>query len=174
MNHDPLLRKTLAGLVVLASITAAGMAHSQTLGEPAMIDIQGASLAGAPFKLERLRGKVVMVLHWSSDCPVCLDKMRELRLNTEGWAGRPFEVVLINTDRSMETIREYQRIVGVILPPHLKFTQLWQKSPDFKQVPWVEAGRQPVTWIVDKQGKLLGKYHGRLPLDVWDQIADLL
>jgi thiol-disulfide isomerase/thioredoxin len=174
MNPFPHCHRMLAGLLLLSALGTANLAQSQTLAETTTPDIQGISVSGAPFKLDKLRGKVVMVMHWSSDCPVCLDKMRELRLNTEGWAGKPFEVVLINSDRSLEAVKEYQRIVNVTLPPALKFTQLWQKAPEFRQSPWVEIGRQPVTWILDKQGKLVGKHQGRLPLEVWDQIADLL
>lgn len=174
MNPISHWQRFLAGLLMLGALGAANLAQSQALTQTTTPDIQGVSVSGAPFKLEKLRGKVVMVMHWSSECPVCLDKMRELRLNTEGWTGKPFEVVLINSDRSLEAVKEYQRIVNVTLPSALKFTQLWQKAPEFKQSPKVEAGRQPVTWVLDKQGKLLGQYQGRLPLDVWDQIADLL
>lgn len=172
MNLIQSTKRLLAALLFLGVIFPIQLAWSQTpSGAPV---IEGVSLNGAPFKLDKLRGKVVLVLHWSSECPVCIDKMNELRLNSAGWAGKPFEVVLINSDRTLESVKEYQRIVNLTLPAHLKFTQLWQKAPEFKQIPRVEVTRQPVTWLLDKQGKLVGQYLGRVPPDVWDQIADLL
>ena len=61
--------------------------------------VEGRTVDGKPFNLASLRGKVVLLMLWSTGCAVCRDKMHELRQNYEGWAARPFELVLVSTDR---------------------------------------------------------------------------
>ena len=60
------------GLLLSLAPTAA---PAQALSDaPAL---SGRTLSAEPFDLSALRGKVVLVLFWSTDCPVCLDKMPE-------------------------------------------------------------------------------------------------
>ncbi|MGH8035228.1 MAG: peroxiredoxin family protein, partial [Lysobacterales bacterium] len=59
--------------------------------------IEGKTIDGSDFKLSSLKGKVVLVMFWSTGCAVCRDKMPELRQNYEGWRGKPFEMVLVST-----------------------------------------------------------------------------
>ena len=68
--------------------------------------IEGKTIDGSPFSLATLKGKVVLVMFWSTGCAVCRDKMPELRNNYEGWAGKPFELVAINTDTRVQDFRE--------------------------------------------------------------------
>jgi thiol-disulfide isomerase/thioredoxin len=48
---------------------------------PAVPLLRSTTLEGQPFDLAALRGKVVMLVFWSTGCPVCRDKMPELRAN---------------------------------------------------------------------------------------------
>ena len=92
----PLFTRLLLSLGLLLSL-APSAAPAQTPGDaPA---ISGRTLSAEPFDLAALRGKVVLVLFWSTDCPVCLDKMPELRANAQGWRGKPFELVSVSFDR---------------------------------------------------------------------------
>ncbi len=103
---------------------ALGMAHAPAWAlQPGDVPVlQGKTLAGAPFSLAALRGKVVLVLFWSTDCAVCRDKMPELRANAQGWRGKPFELVTISVDRRMqdavaETQRPERRNRARVAPP---------------------------------------------------------
>jgi len=72
--------------------------------QPAAPMIEGKTLEGQAFRLATLRGKVVLVMFWSTDCAVCRDKMPELRQNYQGWQGKPFELVLVSTDRKFDDL----------------------------------------------------------------------
>lgn len=142
--------------------------------------LAGRTLEGRPFQLAALRGKVVMVVFWSTGCAVCRDRMAELRQNYAGWQGQPFELVAVSMDRRAQDLADYDRILTTLVPVRQRFVQLWQGEPgyadSFKPTAASADGRPqlPITYLLDKQGRLVAQYGGRVPADVWDRIADLL
>ncbi len=166
----PLLTRLLLSLGLLLSL-APSAAQTQTPGDaPA---ISGRTLSAEPFDLATLRGKVVLVLFWSTDCTVCLDKMPELRANAQGWRGKPFELVSVSFDRRERDAAAYERLVGTLVPTTQRFQTLWAGDPAFKSSA-TRPAHLPTTWLIDKTGKLVETYSGRIPPDAWDRIAELL
>ena len=165
-----LIPRTLLALalaVALAPVPALALQPGET---PV---IQGRTLTGAPFDLAALRGKVVLVLFWSTDCAVCRDKMPELRANAQGWAGKPFELVSISFDRREQDALDYERLVATMVPASQRFAALWSGNPAYKgNAP--RPAQLPTAWLLDKSGKLVETYTGRIPAEAWDKIADLL
>ena len=135
--------------------------------------IQGTTLAGAPFDLAALRGKVVLVLFWSTDCAVCRDTMPELRANAQGWQGKPFELVSISFDRREQDAQDHEKLVATLVPTSQRFAALWSGNPAFKGNA-VRPAQLPTAWLLDKSGKLVETWTGRIPAEAWDKIADLL
>lgn len=135
--------------------------------------IEGKTIAGLPFKLSSLKGKVVLVLYWSTNCAVCRDKMPELRTNHEGWAGKPFELVAVSTDRRMQEVLEYERIIARTVPMKQRFVQLWTGDSSYRDNLGQHA-QLPAGYLIDKSGKVVERYMGRIPAEAWDRIADLL
>lgn len=139
----------------------------------ALPSIEGKTIEGAPFKLESLKGKVVLVMFWSTSCAVCRDKMPELRSNYQGWTGKPFELVAVNTDTRVQDFLDYERIISATVPLKQRFVQLWTGETSYKD----NIGKQaqlPSALLVDKSGKVVQRYVGRIPPEAWDSIADLL
>ncbi len=135
--------------------------------------VEGRTVDGKPFNLASLRGKVVLLMLWSTGCAVCRDKMHELRQNYEGWAARPFELVLVSTDRRMEDLVAYEQIISRTVPLRQRFVQLWAGEAVHRD----NLGRpaqQPAAWLIDKSGKVVERYSGRIPPEAWDRIAELL
>lgn len=128
---------------------------------------------GKPFQLASLRGKVVLVMFWSTSCAVCRDKMPELRQNYEGWRGKPFEMVLVSTDRSMRDVEDYEKIISGMVPLRQRFVQLWAGEPGYRDS-LDKPAQLPFTLLLDKTGKVVERYQGRIPPEAWDRIADLL
>lgn len=135
--------------------------------------VEGRTLEGVPFTLAGLRGKVVLLMFWSTDCAVCRDKMPELRMNVEGWKGRPFELVLVGTDRRLDDLHAYDRIIGRTVPLSQRFVQLWDGDPTYRDTLAVR-GPLPVAWLIDKSGQVVERWQGRIPPEAWDRIAELL
>ena len=160
--------RTLAFLSLIACAAAAPV-HAQT----APARIEGRTLEGKPFQLASLQGKVVLVMLWSTDCAVCRDKMPELRRNYEGWAGKPFELVLVSEDRRMADVAAYEQIISRTVPIAQRFVQLWAGEPGYRDS-FGKPAQLPASFLIDKSGRIVQRWQGRIPADAWDQIADLL
>ena len=153
-----LLTRTLLALG-LALALAPFPALALQPGEPAVI--QGKTLTGAPFDLAALRGKVVLVLFWSTDCAVCRDKMPELRANAQGWQGKPFELVSISFDRREQDALDYEKLVTAMVPASQRFAALWSGNPAYKGNA-VRPAQLPTAWLLDKSGKLVETWQARM------------
>lgn len=174
--------RAFAGLGALA-LVALGMAAPSLAQTPppstrtetavAAPNIEGKTVEGKPFALPSLRGKVVLVLYWSTGCAVCRDKMPELRTNYEGWAGKPFELVAVNTDARMKDMRDYENIISRTVPTRQRFVQLWAGDSSYRDNLGQHA-QLPAAYLIDKSGKIVERYVGRIPPEAWDRIADLL
>jgi thiol-disulfide isomerase/thioredoxin len=144
---------------------------------PVVPALSGTTLDKKPFQLESLKGKVVLLMFWSTDCAVCRDKMPELRENIRGWADKPFELVLVNVDRSMRDVDAYNDIINTSVPLKQRFTQLWTGGAGYKDnlgTAQLSKNQLPVTFLIDKNGKLIERNNGRIPATWWDVISDLL
>jgi thiol-disulfide isomerase/thioredoxin len=135
--------------------------------------LEGPTIDGNTFKLSTLRGKVVLVMFWSTGCAVCRDKMPELRQNYEGWAGKPFELVLISVDNRMQDLADYEKIISRMVPLKQRFVQLWAGNAGYRDG-FGKPAQLPATYLLDKSGKIVERYTGRIPAEAWDRIADLL
>lgn len=174
--------RAFAGLAVFA-LVALGMAApllAQTPPTPAKAEvavaatqIEGKTVEGKPFSLPTLKGKVVLVLYWSTGCAVCRDKMPELRTNYEGWAGKPFELVAVNTDARVKDMLDYENIISRTVPIRQRFVQLWAGDSSYRDNLGKHA-QLPAAYLIDKSGKIVERYVGRIPPEAWDRIADLL
>jgi thiol-disulfide isomerase/thioredoxin len=174
-------------LLLCVSVFSSATSHAQkpapvksTEAAPvvaALPSITGRTLEKKPFTLASLKGKVVLVMFWSTECAVCLDKMPELRENVQGWADKPFEMVLVSVDRRMADVDRYNAIVNKSVPLKQRFTQLWTGDAtylDNMDTANLTRAQLPATLLIDKQGKLVERFTGRIPADVWDKISDLL
>jgi thiol-disulfide isomerase/thioredoxin len=174
--------------LLCVSTMAAQLAHAQKpSGEPVpkaaelsaavSPSIVGTTLEKKAFNLASLKGKVVLVMFWSTDCAVCRDKMRELRENVQGWADKPFEMVLVSVDSRMADVDSYNAIINKSVPIKQRFTQLWKGDPGYKDnlnSADLTRAQLPAALLIGKDGKLVERFNGRIPAQVWDTISDLL
>lgn len=165
--------KTLLHLLTLAAALWAAPLSAQTAAPPAAPALQGRTLEGRPFQLASLKGKVVLLMFWSTGCAVCRDKMPELRQNYEGWQGRPFELVLVATDRRMKDVEDYEAIISRTVPLKQRFVQLWAGEAGY-QDGFGKPAQLPASYLIDKNGRIVDRWLGRIPPEAWDRIAELL
>lgn len=134
--------------------------------------VQGSTTDGKPFELGSLKGKVVLLMFWSTSCPVCRDKMPEIRQNHDGWAGKPFEVVLVSTDKRIKDLDDYEKVLARTVPMTARQVWLWSGDQSYKDNLGSHP-RLPATYVIDKTGKVVERYAGRIPAEAWDKISDL-
>ena len=144
---------------------------------PSAITLEGETLDKKPFQLSALKGKVALVMFWSTDCPVCRDKMPELRENVKGWSDKPFELVLVSVDKNMKDVDDYFKYLSQIVPTKQRFTQLWAGGANYKDninAKQIQLKQLPITYLINKDGKVAAVYNGRIPAQMWDDISELL
>lgn len=160
-------------LLIAASLSPLAL-MAQTIPPPeAQPALRGSTLEGKAFDLQALRGKVVMVVFWSTDCAVCRDKMPELRANVKGWMGQPFQLISVSTDRQRSSAESYTQLINITVPANQRFTTLWSRDVRYHDT-FGPTGHLPAAFLLDKSGRLVEQYHGRIPAEAWDRIADLL
>jgi len=165
----------LPALLALAFVSGPAAPLAQALPQaPSLAPaIEGRTLEGQPFRLAGLKGKVVLVMFWSTSCAVCRDKMPELRQNYEGWKGKAFEMVLVSTDRRLQDLQAYEQIISRTVPVQQRFVQLWAGEAGYRDT--LSAGPQvPAAFLFDKGGRVVERWQGRMPAEAWDRIAELL
>lgn len=162
-------RSLLTALVFAAVATGAQSA----LPESEAPQLVGRTFDGRPFSLAEQRGKVVMVVFWSTGCAVCRDKLPELRANYAGWAGRPFELVTVATDERRQDALDYDRLIARIVPAAQRFPSLWRGEPGHRDG-FGAADQLPAAYVIDREGRLAARFVGRIPAEAWDQVAELM
>lgn len=155
-------------LALLAALTLGTGTHA------APAQLTGVTVQGQPFDLAQSRGKVVLVFLWSTSCAVCLDKMPELRINYQGWRDKGFELVAVNTDRSRADLDAYLNLTQRTAPSTQQFVQIWRKAPGHKDSFGTVPQNMPTSFLIDREGKVVKTFRGRMEAALWDDIAELV
>lgn len=156
---------------ILVSLTAVFQCWALDVGS--LASLQGRTMSGQALALTALRGKVVLVVFWSTECAVCRDKMPELRANAKGWSSSPFELVTVSVDRRQKDAQAYDRLVVETTPMARPALTLWSGDSTYRDT-FGKPGRLPTSYLLDKDGHVVEKYEGRIPAQAWDRIAELL
>lgn len=166
----PLFRHCMvAALLVLSSALA--LAQGAPASRPTLV---GKTMHPATLDLDKLRGKVVLVFFWSTDCAVCLDKLPELRRNLEGWRGKDFVIVAVSQDRSMADLKAYEQVLDRVAPPNAQMQIVWRRDPAHRDSFGELPVKSPTTFVIDRSGKLAKQVRGRVAPELWDDIAELV
>lgn len=157
------MRAFLSALLLAFSLSASA--------QPAKLS--GHALDGQSFSLEALRGKVVMLFFWNTDCVPCIQKMPELRANAMGWRGKPFELVLVSTDRDRAAALAYLQTLKQIEKSGPAMPALWAGDLKFG-APLATPAAVPLTLVIDTKGAIVARHAGRIAPEAWDDVAGLL
>lgn len=158
-----MMRAFLTSVLLALSLSAAA--------EPARLS--GNTLDGERFSLQALRGKVVMLFFWNTDCVPCLQKMPELRANAAGWRGKPFELVLVSTDRDRAAVLVYMQTLKQIEKNGPPMPALWAGDLSYG-APLAAPAAVPLTLVIDARGEIVARHAGRIAPEAWDDVAGLL
>lgn len=186
-KHSQNRRHWLAGTGLWAAITVMGwaapvLATAQTAPAaktpPAVPELTGVTTKKRAFDLRNLRGKVTLLFFWSTDCPVCLDKLPEFRRNLHGWKGKDFVILAVNQDRTMSDLIAYEQVLKKAAPGDAQIDEqmpiVWRKDPAHSDTFGEMPLRSPTSVIIGRDGKIVKTIRGRVPNDVWDDIAELV
>jgi thiol-disulfide isomerase/thioredoxin len=97
MRHPPAIARRAFLTWLWATVPAAAFAADAS--NTPLAELAGQTTDRQNITLQQLRGQVVLVFYWSTECPVCLAKMPELRANAAGWHGKNFTLLGVNMDK---------------------------------------------------------------------------
>jgi len=104
---------------------------------------------------------------------VCRDKMHEMRANLAGWQQQPFTLLGVNMDARRQDLSSYETLLRQTIPAAQRLRSIWAADPFFVN----SLGPPtllPSSALIDKDGRLVERYSGRIPPEAWDRIAELL
>lgn len=112
------------------------------------------SIQGERLVLGEMRGKVVLINFWATDCAVCLRKMPAMAELYRGLQARPFEAVFIAMphDRPDHVLAYAKRNA---LPFKVALDVQGELVRAFGDV-----SVTPITFIVDKRGRIVRRIVG--------------
>jgi peroxiredoxin len=111
--------------------------------------VQGEKIAS-----ESLRGKVVLVNFWATDCPVCLKEMPRLVETHRKFQARGFETVAVAMWYD-PPIRVTQYLERSPLPFKVAFDPVGEHARAFGEVTLT-----PTTFVIDKRGMIVSRIVG--------------
>jgi len=111
-------------------------------------------LSGNEVSLSDFKGKVVMLDFWATWCPPCVKAVPELIALHEKYKAQGFEVIGISMDHSVTDARNF--VKDKIIP----YTVLMTDSKVEKQYGVINI---PVTFLIDRSGKVVKKHLGFAP-----------
>jgi peroxiredoxin len=147
------LNKLLVPIGILALL--AFLIFHLTKSQPAP-DVTFTTIQGKEISMASLKGKVVLVNFWSTDCSVCVSEMPDIVNTYNAYKAKGFEVIAIAMPYDPPAqVLNYATQKALPFPVmHDGFGQMILK---FGGVP-----ATPTTYLFDKQGKRLQYTTGRL------------
>ena len=115
-------------------------------------DFTVSTLKNKSLSLKKLRGKVVVLNFWATWCPPCVAELPSLERLERKMHGRAFALIALNAGEEPEKVKRFVRQHGLRLTIAL--------DADGKITSEYGADRLPVTYVLDKQGRLIHRAIG--------------
>lgn len=132
-----------AGLLVWSQLQAAGLETRAPTAAPAL---QAVDLQGQTKTLVDYRGKVVLLNFWAAWCPPCRREMPSMERLRQKMAGRPLEIVAIDSAEPIEDVRAFLATLKlefpILLDPEGENTRRWK------------VYALPTTFLLDGEGRI--------------------
>lgn len=131
------------GLLMVAAAQASGIDTRTPTPAP---ELRAHDVAGAPRTLADFRGKVVVLNFWASWCPPCLREMPSLERLRAKMAGRPLEIVAVDSAESPEDVKAYLAKMSLGFPVLLDADSINTRR-------W-KVFVLPTTFLLDAEGRV--------------------
>jgi thiol-disulfide isomerase/thioredoxin len=123
--------------------------QAESVGQ-VMPDYGWQTLTGEPVSLQQHRGKVLLVDFWATWCVPCVASMPDIKAFREELAGKPFEVISINSQGGdpKAVVRFQSEKVSM---PWIN----WRVVPDTEDYFRIGLSGLPTYFVLDESGRIL-------------------
>ena len=126
-------------------------------------DTEMKTLAGEPFRISQLRGRVVLVNFWATWCLPCRAEIPDFNQMQKDYEARGFTVVGISSHDTPEMIHDFQSVVR-------QEYQLLTSGDDAPAEFQTGPGR-PATFILDREGRIRERFIGERDRATFDTVV---
>jgi thiol-disulfide isomerase/thioredoxin len=120
------------------------------------------NLDGTTFKIEDLKGKVLLLNMWATWCGPCRSEMPTLVKMQDEFGSKDFSIIGLNTDD--ETVEAINKFAGEM---KLNYKLVWSDiALQRSLVDISQFGGIPQSFLVDRFGHLRGVFKGANPADI--------
>ena len=123
-------------------------------------DVQFQTLAGAPFRLKDVQGRVVLLNFWATWCIPCREEIPELNALQHELEAQGLKVIGASTEDSAEGVNDYQQSVA-------KFEYEVLLGGDDAKAKLAHP-QLPTTYLIDRQGRIRQKIIGARDKAGWE------
>jgi peroxiredoxin len=146
-----------APILIVAAVVAIGIgiaAYGMLSGRTAAPDVQFVSLKGEKITTADLRGRVVLVNFWATDCATCIREMPQLVATYNKYRQRGFETIAVamRHDPPNYVIQYVERNA---LPFRIALDPMGGIARAFGDVRFT-----PTTFVIDRRGNIVARIPG--------------
>lgn len=145
--------RLLLAVVAATVLTSCGSGTLENMQQPAPAAIF-VTIKGEQIPVSALRGKVVLVNFWATDCAVCLKEMPALVAMHQKYQARGLETVAVAMRHDMP-LRVVDYAEKAALPFKVAFDPVGAHAKAFGNVTLT-----PTTFIIDKRGNIVSRILG--------------
>jgi len=147
------IKKILIPLVVLGLLVALFLSLSQ---KPQAPDVTFTTIEGKKISMASLKGKVVLVNFWATDCPGCVKEIPALVDTYKNYQAKGFEVIAVAMPYDPPA-----QVLNYVKQKALPFPVMHDGLEEVTQA-FGGINLTPTTYIFDKQGNRLQRIIGEI------------
>jgi len=161
MNH--LLKKSLLPIIVALLL---GLLAWQLSHKPSAPEVTFSTIDGKQITMTDLKGKVVLVNFWATDCPGCIKEMPDLIKTYHQYKPKGLEVIAVAMHYDqINQVHNYSK------DQSLPFPVMHDTSAEVSNR-FGKVSLTPTAFIYDKQGYLLQRTMGELDFNALKQLLN--
>ena len=148
---------------LLIGLTAMGCGAKEAVSRKPAPDFTVKTLAGSPFKLSSLKGKVVLLDFWATWCPPCRQEIPHFKELYTQYHSKGLEVIGVALDEGGE-----KDVAPFAQQNQINYPLSATGSQELAQAYGGIRGI-PTTFLIDKQGRIAQKYIGYQDKEVFEK-----
>ncbi|OIQ99382.1 thiol-disulfide oxidoreductase ResA [mine drainage metagenome] len=155
------LKKSLLPIIIITLLVFLGL---QLNNKPNAPDVTFTTIDGNKISMGALKGKIVLINFWATDCPGCIQEMPQLVNTYNQYSKKGFEIIAVAMPYDPPAqVLNYTKQKALPFPVmHDGFGEVTNKFGG--------VNLTPTTFIYDKQGHLVRRTIGDLDFNALQQL----